>query len=103
MCADANGAALVRLLQQFGGSQSTLGTEGLVVLLAETAHALKCANDEGYSSQLGFGVADLILVEREGLGSDRKTHSLILSKNFRVLKCLDSISVYKKKYKNVQN
>lgn len=65
--ADADGAALVRFLQQFGGSESALGSQRLVVLLAETAHALECANDQRDGSKLGLRVTDLILIQRERL------------------------------------
>lgn len=67
MGADTDGSALVGLLQQLGGSQCTLSPQRLVVFLAETPHSLKGANDQCDGCQLGFGVADLILIQREGL------------------------------------
>lgn len=67
MGADADSSALVRLLQQLGRSQCTLSPQRLVVFLAETSHSLKGTDDQCDSCQLGFGVADLILIQREGL------------------------------------
>jgi len=66
--ADADRAALVGFLQQLGGGQRTLGPQGFVVLLAEAARVLKGADDEHDGGELGLGVTDLILVQREGLG-----------------------------------
>lgn len=65
--ADADGSTLVGFLQQLGGSQCTLGPQRLVVLLAEAAHPLKGPDDQRDGGQLGFGVADLVLVQGEGL------------------------------------
>lgn len=67
MGADTDGSALVGLLQQLGSSQRTLSPQRLVVFLAETSHSLKGTDDQRDSCQLGFGVADLVLVQREGL------------------------------------
>lgn len=67
MSTDADGSTLVGFLQQFGSSQSTLGSQRLVVLLAETVHSLKGSNDQCDGGELGLGVADLILIQREGL------------------------------------
>lgn len=67
MSADADSAALVGFLQQFGGSEGTLGSQRLVVLLAETAHALERADDQRDGSELRLGVTDFILVQRERL------------------------------------
>lgn len=72
MGADTDSSALVGLFQQLGGSQRTLSPQRLVVFLAEASHPLKGSNDERDGCQLGFGVADLILVQREGL-ERRKT------------------------------
>lgn len=68
MGADADGSALVGLFQQLGGGQGTLSPQGLVVLLTEAAHPLEGADDQRDGCQLGLGVADLVFVEREGLG-----------------------------------
>lgn len=65
--ADADSSTLVGLLQQLGGSQRTLGPQRLVVFLAEAPHSLKGSDNQSDGCQLGFGVADLILVQREGL------------------------------------
>lgn len=54
MGAGADSSALIRLLQQLGSRQGTLGPQGLVVLLAKTFHPLKCPNYQGDCSQLGF-------------------------------------------------
>ena len=67
MGADTDGSALVRLFQQLGGSQSTLSPQRLVVFLTETSHSLESSNDQCDGCQLSFGVADLILVQGEGL------------------------------------
>lgn len=67
MGADADGSALVGLFQQFGGRQGALGPQRLVVLLAEAAHPLKGPDDQCNGGQLGFRVADLIFIQREGL------------------------------------
>lgn len=67
MGADADGPALVRLFQQFRGSQRTLSPQRLVVFLAEASHPLEGPNDEGNGGQLGFGVTDLVFIQREGL------------------------------------
>ena len=75
MSADADGATLVGLLEQLGGGEGTLRAERLVVLLAEAARPLKRADDEGDGCQLGLGVADLILVQRERL-EDRERERL---------------------------
>lgn len=74
MGADADGAALVGLLQQLGGGQRALRPQRLVVLLAEAARALKRADDQRDGRQLGFGVADLVLVQGEGLRHHKHTH-----------------------------
>ena len=74
MCADADGAALVRLLQQLGGGQSALRPQRLVVLLAEAARALERADDQRDGRKLGFGVADLVLVQGEGLYHHEHKH-----------------------------
>lgn len=58
---------LVRLLEQLGGCQSTLGPQRLVVLLAETGGLLEGAHDEGHGCQLCLAVADLVLIQGEGL------------------------------------
>ena len=73
MCADADGSALVGLLQQLGGSQRTLSPQRLVVFFTETSHSLKGTDDQRDGCQLGFGVTDLILIQREGLGMRRNT------------------------------
>ena len=44
-----------------------MGTQRLMVLLAKTAHLLKRSYDQRNGSQLGFRVADLVLVQRKGL------------------------------------
>lgn len=62
MSTDADSAALVRLLQQLGGSQRTLSPQRLVVFLAETSHSLKGTDDQCDGCQLGFRVTDLILI-----------------------------------------
>lgn len=67
MSTDTDGSALVRLFKQLGGSQRTLSPQRLMVFLAETSHSLKGTNDQCDGCQLGFGVADLILIQREGL------------------------------------
>lgn len=67
MGADTDGSALVRLFQELGSSQRTLSPQRLVVFLAETSHSLESSNDQSDGCQLSFGVADLILVQREGL------------------------------------
>lgn len=67
MGTDTDGSALVRFFQQLGGSQCTLSSQWLVVLLAETSHSFKGTNDQCDGCQLGFGVADFILIQREGL------------------------------------
>lgn len=71
MSAGADGAALVGLLQQLGGGQGALSPERLVVLLAETARPLEGADDQRDGCQLRLGVADLVLVQREGLRGRR--------------------------------
>lgn len=67
MGADADGSALVGLFQQLGGSQRALSPQRLVVFLTEAPHPLKGPNDQRNGCQLGFGVADLIFIQREGL------------------------------------
>lgn len=67
MGADADGSTLVGFFQQLGGSQCTLGPQGLVVFLVEASHPLKGPDDQRDGCQLGFGVADLVFVQREGL------------------------------------
>lgn len=67
MGADADCSALVWLFQQLGGRQCALGPQGLVVFLAEASHSLKGPDDQRDGGQLGFGVADLVLVQRESL------------------------------------
>lgn len=62
MGADADSSALVGLLQQLGGGQRALSPQGLVIFLAEASHALKGTDDERDGCQLGFGVADLVLI-----------------------------------------
>lgn len=70
---DADGSALVGLLQQLGGGQCTLGPQRLVVFFAETTHALKGANNQRDGCQLSFGVTYLVLVQGKGLGKTRQT------------------------------
>ncbi len=70
MGTNADCTALVGFLQQFGGSQGTLGTQGLVVLFAEAPRTLKRANDQRNGGQLSLRVADLIFIQGEGLGTD---------------------------------
>lgn len=77
MGADADGTALVGLLEQLGSSQRTLRPQWLMVLLAEAARALKGADDQRDGRQLGFGVADLILVQGEGLRHHNHKHMSI--------------------------
>lgn len=72
MSTDADGATLVRFLQELGGSQCTLSPQRLVVLLAEATHPLEGTNYQCDGCQLGFGVTNLILVERESLGTATK-------------------------------
>lgn len=67
MGAGAHGSALVRLLQELGGGESALRPQRLVVLLPEALHPLERANDQRDGRQLGFGVTDLVLVQRERL------------------------------------
>lgn len=67
MSTDTDSAALVGFLQKFGSSKSTLGSQRLMVLLAETAHALKRADDQRDGSKLGLRVTDFILIQRERL------------------------------------
>lgn len=67
MGTDTDSSALVWLFQQLGGSQRTLSPQRLVVFLAEASHSLKGPDDQCDGCQLGFGVTDLILVQREGL------------------------------------
>lgn len=67
MGADADGPALVGLFQQLGGGERALGPQRLVVFFAETSHPLEGTNDQCDGGQLGFGVTDLVLVQREGL------------------------------------
>ena len=55
-------ATLIRLLQQLGRRHGALGTQRLVILLAEAAHLLERSNDERNGSQLSFGIANLFLV-----------------------------------------
>lgn len=62
-----NSSALIWLLQKFGCSQSTLCTQGLMILLAKTTHLLKCAYYESYGGQLCFRITDLILVQSKCL------------------------------------
>lgn len=71
VCADADGSALVGLLQQLGGGQGALGPQGLVVFLAEAPHPLEGADDQCDGCQLGLGVADLVFIEGEGLQGGR--------------------------------
>lgn len=69
---DADGSALVGLLQQLGRSQRTLGPQRLMVFFTEATHPLKGADDQGDGCQLGFGVTDLILIQRKGLEKRRE-------------------------------
>ena len=63
MRAHGHAAALVWFLEQFGGRQRTLRPQWLVVLLPETRHALKRADDQRDGSQLCLAVTYLILVQ----------------------------------------
>lgn len=67
MGADADGSALIGFFQQLGGRQGTLSPQRLVVFLTEASHPLKGPNDQRDGCQLGFGVTDLIFIQREGL------------------------------------
>lgn len=84
MGADADGSALVGLFQQLGGSQRALSPQRLVVFLTEAPHPLKGPNDQRNGCQLGFGVADLIFIQREGLeaGMDHVIGLRVFRKTF---------------------
>jgi len=75
-------AALVRLLQQLGARQGTLGTQRLVILLPETRHLLQRARDESDGGQLCLAVRDLVLVQGERL---QHAAQHILSRNMFLL------------------
>jgi len=65
--ARTHAAALIRLLQQLGCCQRTLGSQGRVVLLLEARHLLDRANYQGDGRQLGLAVGNFIFVERKRL------------------------------------
>lgn len=80
---NADCTALVGFLQQFGGSQSALGTQGLMVLFAEAPCTLKRANDQSYCGQLSLWVADLVFIQGECL----ETHMQKWKVTFLELMC----------------
>lgn len=97
MGADTDCSALVWLFQQLGGSQRTLGPQWLVVFLTEASHSLKGPDDQRDGSQLGFGVADLILVQRESLerGMDgARSRSIEGGVGWRLESLMDSLLSY---------
>lgn len=74
MCTGAHSSALIRLLQKFGCGQSALSPQGLVILFTEALHPLEGPDDQGDGSQLCFGIADFIFIQRKCLvGTGRRT------------------------------
>lgn len=63
----AHSSALIRFLQKFGCSKSTLSPQGFMVFFTEAPHPLKSTNDQGDGSQLCFGITDFIFVQRKRL------------------------------------
>lgn len=63
----AHSSALIRFLQEFGCSKSTLSPQRFMVFFTEALHPLKSTNDQGDGSQLCFGITDFIFVQRKCL------------------------------------
>ena len=67
MCTGAHSSALIRFLQKLGCSKSTLSPQGFMIFFTEALHPLKSTNDQGDGSQLCFGIADFIFIQRKCL------------------------------------
>uniref|UniRef100_A0A9L0T5X5 Uncharacterized protein n=1 Tax=Equus caballus TaxID=9796 RepID=A0A9L0T5X5_HORSE len=67
MCTGAHSSALIRFLQKFGCSKSTLSPQRLMILFTEALHPFKSTNDQGDGSQLCFGITDFIFIQRKRL------------------------------------
>lgn len=67
MCTGAHSSALIRFLQKFGCSKSTLSPQGFMIFFTEALHPLKSTNDQGDGSQLCFGITDFIFIQRKCL------------------------------------
>lgn len=83
MCTGAHSSALIGLLQKFGCGQSALSPQGLMILFTETLHPLEGPDDQGDGSQLCFGIADFIFIQRKCLGHKLIRYGfMILKTNF---------------------